>query len=213
MPAAKAVNPARLTVAALIFALAVAGCSAATELEQDTAPPVSQTSPKPTDIWAAALNKMPYPYALALPQPTQTILDGTYAKFELKDTPPVHCLRCPDYAPEGGIWKLQFDRGVFRIYHQVTGWHSLGSFIVSKDRRTAGTVDQLVLFNDPNCPEYVATYAWSLEEGQLRLEAIEDTCSIRLRAMNLTNLPWLSCRPSNLEAGLSDDWQKPPGCD
>jgi hypothetical protein len=205
------IKPTKVTVAALIWVLLVAGCSATAGPEQATAPP--PTSARPSDIWSSALNKMPHPYTLPLPEPTRTVLDGTYTKFELKESPPVHCLRCPDYAPEGGIWKLQLDRGVFRIIHQPTGWLSLGSFILTKDRRTAGTVDQLVLFNDPNCPEYIATYAWTLEEGQLHLEAIEDSCSIHLRAMNLTNLPWLSCLPPNLEAGITDHWQKPPGCE
>jgi hypothetical protein len=122
-------------------------------------------------------------------------------------------LRCPDYAPEGGTWKLHLDRGVFRVFHVETGWHSLGSFVLSKDRRTAGTIDQLVLFNDPNCPGYIATYTWQLQDGDLVLEAIEDSCSIHLRAINLTNLPWRSCRPPNTEAAITDHWHKPPGCE
>jgi hypothetical protein len=141
------------------------------------------------------------------------MVDGTYAKFELKEAPPVHCLRCPDYAPEGGIWKLHLDRGIFRVLHEVTGWHSMGSFVLAKDRRTAGTEDQLLLFNDPACPGAVGLYEWTLEGGELTLEVLEDTCSIHLRAMNLTNLPWLSCQPPNIEAGITDHWQKPPGCE
>lgn len=199
--------------AALVVALLLAGCFSSVGSGQQAALESPQIVATATDIWASALSKTPYPYTLALPEPMPTLLDGTYAKFELKETPPVHCLRCPDYAPEGGVWKLQLDRGVFRIFHQPTGWHSMGSYILSKDRRTAGTVDQLVLFNDPNCPEYVGVYAWQLDAGQLRLKAIEDTCSIHLRAMNLSNLPWLACRPPNIEAGTTDHWPKPPGCE
>lgn len=207
-------DPRRLraiaTLAVLGFLL-TAGCSWVRG-EPAPAPGRPEIAGTPTDVWSSALQKTPYPYTLPLPAPEQTVLDGTYTKVELKESPPVHCLRCPDYAPEGGVWKLNLDRGVFRILHEATGWHSLGSFVLSRDRRTAGTVDQLVLFNDPNCPEYVATYAWSLEEGALILEAIEDSCSIHLRAMNLTNLPWLPCQPPNIEAGITDHWQKPPGC-
>jgi hypothetical protein len=53
----------------------------------------------------------------------------------------------------------------FRIFHQATGWQSVGSFILSKDRRTADTADQMVLLNDPNCPEYVAIYAGRWKRG------------------------------------------------
>lgn len=191
----------------MTFLLCAVGCATS----EGSAP--ERAAATPADPWTALLQKSAYPYTFPLPEPTRTILDGTYAKVELKEEPPVHCLRCPDYAPEGGVWKLSLDRGTFRIFHQATGWQSVGSFILSKDRRTADTTDQMVLFNDPNCPEYVAIYAWKLEEGQLLLEAIEDTCSIHLRAMNLTNLPWLSCRPPSIEAGITDHWPKPPGCD
>jgi hypothetical protein len=70
-------------------------------------------------------------------------MDGTYTKFETKETPPVPCTRCPDYAPESGIWKLNLSKGVFRIFHKATGWKDIGSFIVSED--------QLILANDPVC--------------------------------------------------------------
>lgn len=200
-----------VSLGVMVFLLA-AGCSWM-RAEVAPLPGTPEIAGTPTDVWSSALQKTPFPYTIPLPAPKHTVLDGTYTKFELKESPPVHCLRCPDYAPEGGVWKLHLDQGVFRIFHEATGWHSLGSFVLSKDRRTAGTVDQLVLFNDPNCPEYVATYAWRLEGGALILEVIEDSCSIHLRAMNLTNLPWQSCQPPNIEAATTDHWPKPPGCD
>jgi hypothetical protein len=203
----------RLASAALVFVLLAGGCASPAGDWPRPTPQEVQSSVPPTDPWAATLLKTPYPYLLPLPEPTRTLIDGTYTKVELKEEPPVHCLRCPDYAPEGGVWKLHFDRGTYWVFHKATGWNSMGSFVLSKDRRTAGTRDQLVLFNDPACPGYVGTYAWRLEGEQLILEAIEDTCSIHLRAMNLTNLPWLSCQPPNREAGISDHWLKPPGCD
>jgi hypothetical protein len=30
--------------------------------------------------------------------------------------------------------------------------------------------------------------------------------------MNLTNFPWQSCQPANIEAAITDHWAKPPGC-
>ena len=157
------------------------------------------------DIWSELLLRTPFPYTLPLPVPKDTPLDGTYTKFETKESPPVPCRRCPDYAPEGGIWKLNFNKGVFRILHKETGWKDLGSFFVSGDR--------LILANDPVCHEIIGVYLWHLEEGKLILKVIDDPCAIALRAMNLTKLPWLSCRPPSQEAAITDHWPKPPGCD
>jgi hypothetical protein len=167
------------------------------------APPAATATP--SDKWAELLLRAAYPYSTPLPPPTPTAMDGTYTKFELKEEPPVHCLRCPDYAPEGGLWKLNLDRGVFRIYHAVTGWRSIGSYTVAGD--------QVTLANDPVCPDVTGRYTWTMAEGQLVIREIEDECAIRLRAMNLTNLPWLSCRPPNREAGITDHWPKPAGCE
>jgi len=170
----------------------------------DSPDAISHGTPLPTDIWSALLQRTPFPYTTPLPPPTPTILDGIYTKFDPKDGTPVPCRRCPDYAPEGGIWKLSLDKGIFRLLHQVTGWRSVGSYVVSGN--------QLQLFNDPYCPELIGTYTWTLEKGRLTLEVIEDKCSIGLRAMNLTSLPLLSCQPPSIEAATSDHWPKPPGC-
>jgi len=165
-----------------------------------------QKEPNSTqNIWSELLQRTPYPYTLPLPPSKATPIDGTYTKFEKKEGEPVHCLRCPDYAPEGGIWKLNLNKGVFRIFHKVTGWKDIGSFYLSGD--------QLILANDPVCHEIIGAYRWRLAEGKLMLERIDDKCAIGLRAMNLTNLPWLSCQPPNMEAGITEHWPKPPGCD
>ncbi len=203
-------TPASLVV--VLMAAIVCSCTQG-NLQGNTPKAAHQVSATPTGAWSAALQKTPHPYLLPLPVPTGSTLDGTYTKVELKEIPPVHCLRCPDYAPEGGIWKLNLDKGVFRIFHELTGWQSVGSFVVTRDRWTSGAPDQLLLFNDPTCPDAVGLYSWRLEGGNLILEVIDDTCAIYLRAMNLTNLPWLSCQPPNIEAGISDHWQKPPGCE
>jgi hypothetical protein len=163
------------------------------------------TTASTTDIWYELLQRTPYPYTLPLPPPTASSIDGTYTKFETKETPPVPCRRCPDYAPEGGIWKLNLSKGVFRIFYKVTGWKDIGSFILSGD--------QLMLANDPVCHELVGVYRWKLEEGKLILNLVEDNCAIGLRAMNLTKLPWLSCQPPSREAAITDHWPRPAGCD
>jgi hypothetical protein len=99
---------------------------------------------------------------------------------------------------------LQLDRGVFRIFHAVSGWKSIGHIAVEGDK--------LTLSNDPVCPDAVGVYTWKVEENRLVIEAIEDNCAIRLRAMNLTKQPWLSCRPPNREAAVTGHWPEPAGC-
>ena len=136
-----------------------------------------------------------------LPPPKRTVLDGTYSKFDPKKTPPVPCRRCPDYVPEGGIWKLQLSKGVFRIFHEFTGWRSIGSFAVDENR--------VQLFNDPTCIEVTGTYTWTLKGGRLIWVMVQDECAIGMRAKNLMQQPWLSCQPTSKQA----NWQRPPGCD
>lgn len=158
-----------------------------------------------SEIWSGLLQRTPYPYTIPLAPEESTAIDGTYTKFELKDTPPIPCRRCPDYAPEGGIWKINFNKGVFRIMHTVTGWKSMGTFILSGN--------QLTLANDPTCQEVIGVYEWKVEKGTLILKAIADDCAIKLRNKNLAGLPWLSCQPPNTEAATTEHWLKPPGCD
>jgi len=193
------------TVLTVTLLLVSAGCVSPQSATSPTTPELPDAEATPTGVWAGLFQRTPFPYATPLPAPTPTILDGTYTKFELQEGTPVHCLRCPDYAPEGGTWKLSLDKGIFRIYYEVTGWRSLGSYTLSGD--------QLTLINDPYCPNVVGTYRWEIQEGELILEEIQDECSISLRAMNLTKLPWRSCRPPSSEAAVTDHWPKPPGCE
>ena len=155
---------------------------------QQAAPPMVRISAQSTRVWSELLQREPFPYTLPLPFRRPTPVDGTYTKRETKEEPPVPCRRCPDYAPEGGLWKLNLREGVFRIFHPGTGWKNIGSFYIAEDK--------LMLANDPVCHEGVGIYRWKLEEGQMLLSVIEDKCAIGLRAMNLTGLPWLSCQPS-----------------
>lgn len=158
----------------------------------------------PTDIWFAIQERTPYPYSTPLPQATTSPIDGTYVKAEPVLGVPVHCLRCPDYASDGGIWLLRFDKGIYRIYSELTEWRTLGSFSVSGER--------ILLFNDGYCGDEVGTYTWSLVERKLVFKEVKDDCSIHLRAKNLTFMPWESCLPPNREAAVSGHWQVPLGC-
>jgi hypothetical protein len=201
----------RTGIVLLCVALA-AGCGALPPppAAPQAAVPLGPTpgSPRATpteDGWRTLFQRTPYPYTAPIPAPSPSPLDGTYVKTDPSQAEHVHCLRCPDYLPEGGLWKLSFDRGIFRIYYPVTGWRSLGSYTIAGD--------EIRFFNDPNCPEAKGSYTWQMAGGKLVFRVIEDECSTRLRAANLTKQPWLSCRPPNREAMVTDHWAKPLGCD
>ncbi len=209
-----------LSILSAYFLLFMAlGSLAAKENKKPEPDTTSQQGSSP-NIWYELQKRSPYPYTLPLPEPRRSPIDRTYTKFEPTDTPIVHCRRCPDYAPEGGLWKLRLDKGVFRIYHKVTGWKSIGTFIATKDEKidsgSGQLLDpvsgQLILTNDPVCPEVIGVYRWRKEEAKLILTEIDDPCSIRLRAMNMTHLPWQSCQPPNTEAAITEHWPKPQGC-
>lgn len=177
-----------------------------TSAPQATSAPAATATPAgpTTDRWAELFERTPYPYTTPLPESADTALDGIYVKVEQIEGTPTPCRRCPDYKIEGGVWRLSFDNGIFRVYHAVTGWRSLGSYAVEQDR--------LLLFNDPTCHDMVGSYRWSLEGGVLRLEVIEDGCAFQLRARNLSSIPWSACTPPNEEAAVTDHWKKPAGC-
>jgi hypothetical protein len=151
------------------------------------------------------LARQPFPYRVPLPEPRPAEFDGTYVKRMPSTAEPVHCLRCPDYAPEGGLWRMRFDRGVFRILHLASGWKSIATAIAAGDR--------LLLANDPVCIDDIGLYRWRLDEGRLVLEVIDDPCAIRLRAVNLGGRDWRPCRPPNVEAAVTGHWPEPEGCD
>ena len=182
-------------------------CSSSTQTGAQAPEPstVDMTNDAAAAIWDELLQKSPYPHAAPLPPAERTSLDGTYVKIDPKKTPPVPCRRCPDYAPQGGIWKLNLDRGVFRIFHEFTGWRSIGSFRVDGARAT--------FFNDPYCMAVFGTYDWKLIGGRLQFQVVKDECAIRLRAKTLVNIPWLSCRMLTIETGGGEGRKKPPGCD
>ncbi len=157
------------------------------------------------DLWFGLIQRRAYPYRIPLPEPVRSPVDGTYTKVVAAAADRVHCLRCPDYAPEGGLWKLNLSRGTLRILHPESRWKSVGTFIVAGDR--------ILLANDPACQDELGLYRWRLHEGELVFEVIDDPCAIQLRAMNLTQQPWRSCQPPNTEAAVTDHWPKPEGCD
>ena len=163
-----------------------------------------QDFPDIQKLWDELLKRDPFAYTVPLVHKSSS-LDGVYTKRAKKTSAIVPCRRCPDWLPETGIWKIQFKTGTYRIIHKTTGWKSIGTFIVTGDR--------ILFANDPVCPEGLGVYFWKLEKGRLLLSVIDDRCAINLRAKNLTETPWLSCRRPNVEGGITDHRPKPEGCD
>jgi hypothetical protein len=192
-----------IVILVLLAGLFATACQPVAQNPLSTATPVPSATP--ADGWLVLLGHTPVPWTTPLPARQATVLDGTYVKINPRLATPFPCKRCPDYALEGGLWKFQLDKGVFRIYYTVNGWRSLGSYTVSDN--------VIYFFNDPYCNRDTGSYSWTLEDGVLILTEIDDPCSQGLRSANLIDQPWLSCQPPNIEAMITDHWQKPEGCD
>ncbi|MFL7870513.1 MAG: hypothetical protein AB8I58_16920 [Anaerolineales bacterium] len=202
---------------AFIFAILAATLVSCSTQSQDGVASTSEpamtegVTETPADAWITLLQSKPVAFTTPLPDESWTPIDGTYAKFDPSEPQWWACRRCADYRPAGGIWKLRFDRGTMRIYYNVTGWRSIASYTVSDDK--------LYLFNDPYCPQEVGEYTWKLEDKWgledrvLVLSVIKDSCSIDLRGLNLSDIPWDSCQPPNYMTAASDHWHKAPGCE
>ena len=174
-----------------------------------------ETPLTPTDVPTAARILEPYPYTTPIPPPTPTILDGIYTREVKFEGTPTPCRRCAPYRAEGGTWTLILDAGAFRVSHNATNFQGIGSFTVSGD--------QLVLFNDPNCHQYVGHYRWALDGRSLVLRAVADECAFGLREKNLGAGAWIKqtdeggyqideCQPLSMEAAISGHWPIPTGC-
>lgn len=169
-------------------------------------PQVSLTNirPTPTVLWAGLLSETPVAVGEPLPPPEPQPVDGTYVVH--RDTPPQWwaCLRCADYRPSGGTWRLLLDRGVLRLVYDVTGWRTIASY------RLDGEIFEV--FNDPICPSERGVYRWRAQEDGLSFAVVRDDCAFGLRAENLTSDPWRSCAPPDARAAASEAWPTARGC-
>jgi len=153
--------------------------------------------------WDELLKREPFIYTVPKINKKASI-DGVYVKKSLKEGEMVPCRRCPDWLPNPGIWRIYFNRGVYRIINTNTGWKSIGTYIVSKDR--------VLLSNDPSCIDDFGLYRFSIKSPVLKFYVIDDPCAIKLRGLNLSETSWLSCYPPNEEAAITEHWSKPVGC-
>jgi hypothetical protein len=158
----------------------------------------------PTALWSGLLGHRPAELSAPLPSSEPTTLDGAYTRHTTSPPQWWSCLRCADYRPSGGTWRILLDRGVLRIVYDVTGWRNLASYEVSNE--------ELRIFNDPICPWEEGRYRWQSDSGRLTLQVVEDSCAFGLRAENLTSGAWQSCAPPDLRSAVSDAWSQPRGC-
>jgi hypothetical protein len=205
--AAAAMAAGRVIGAGLALALGLTACGGrAGGLTATPAATVTAGPPTATvDPWIELHQSTPYPFASPLPPAAASALDGVYVKDVPQTGPVVHCVRCPDYKPGPGQWKVSFDNGIMRIHHPASDWRGIASFVVEGD--------ELVLFNDPACADVTGRYTWTLAEGQLVLAEVDDPCAIHMRALNLAQMAWGGCQPPNAEAAVSGHWLTPPGCE
>lgn len=147
--------------------------------------PITTVTGTPTSIWNAFQESTPVAFLTPLPDSVKTLIDGIYTKVDDNWPQWWRCMRCGDYRMAGGIWKLQFDQGVMRIFYDVTGWRSIASYTVEDNK--------LYIYNDPYCPDMVGEYTWSVENGELSLATVNDPCAFDLREENLSKESWNSC--------------------
>ena len=197
-------NAQRITfvlITLVVFQMSANFCFAEGGSADKNSPRKASTS---KNEWGELLKREPYPHTIPLLS-KQTVIDGTYVKKAKKDGEIVPCRRCPDWLPYPGIWKLSLNKGTYRIYHAPTGWKSIGTYILTDNR--------IVFANDPCCIKGIGIYTWKLDDRILTFTVIDDDCAIKLRALNLMEVPWTSCQPPNIEAAITGHWPKPQGCD
>ncbi len=160
--------------------------------------------------WNNLLKREPFIYTIPSVKKT-TPVDGVYVKNALRQGEKVPCMRCPDWLANPGIWRIYFNRGTYRIINTATGWKSIGTYIVSKNR--------ILLANDPSCINEFGLYTFKFEycnhpykKKYLTFKVIDDPCAIKLRGLNLGEKEWISCHPPNEEAAITEHWPKPDGC-
>jgi hypothetical protein len=190
----------------VVAGLAAAGCASEPPASAPSGVPTpSQPSTEPAtptrtatqaNAWDALLAVTPVGLTTPAPPADETAIDGLYAHYDPSWPQWWLCLRCADYRPAGGLWRLQFDRGVMRILYEVTQWRSLASYTVEGDR--------LFLFNDPYCPYDAGEYTWSVADGALALSPINDGCSFDLRSQTLGGQVWAACDEDEASQASTD---------
>jgi len=191
----------------IVLAAACVASDAADPAEPSSATPVATGSPTPSSsefvrVGGApariAVDRriedptlLPYPFMSPTPAPDPTVLDGTYLRtLTLKDVGgarvglPYRCLRCPPFRIDAGVSTLIFTRGAYYLHHQLSGFRTMGSFVVDGGRVT--------LFNDANCPQTPGVYTFELTAHAIRFAVVDDECPFSgERSFDLLVRPWI----------------------
>jgi hypothetical protein len=165
----------------LAFAvLALAACQGSGAVPRATESPTGDP-----ELWRRDRSE-PYPFTTPIPPLEPTAVDGTYTRSLTRAQgaqPYIPCRRCAPYRLHPGVAVVELKAGRYHVTHEVAHFTAGGHFVVQGDR--------LVLFNDPNCSHVRGTYRWSLHDGILRLEPLEDPCPFDLlRARYFAAAPW-----------------------
>ena len=134
---------------------------------------------------------LPYPFASPTPPPEVSEIDGTYLRtVDLSQIGgariglPYRCFRCPPYRIDAGVSTLVFHEGAYYIHQDLSGFRSMGSFVVDGDT--------VRLFNDANCPQTTGVYRFERTAHALRLTVVRDDCPFSgERADDLMFEPWI----------------------
>ena len=206
---------ARGAIVALVALLALAACGGpAPSGPSGSASPQSASGVPEIPDWRDDPNE-PFPFTSPVPPLAETPVDGVYVRdpTDPYEGDRAHCTRCPPYPLDRGVSRLTLVAGRFEVLHEQPQYRSAGHYRVSGD--------ELVLINDPECTQLEGTYRWSLEDGTLTLEAVDDECAFGQRMKDLTALPWsrlegvpagVGCEPPGVEAAVSGHWAAPSGC-
>ncbi|MGH2757485.1 MAG: hypothetical protein ACRDI3_06830 [Actinomycetota bacterium] len=133
----------------------------------------------------------PYPFTTPVPPLKATPIDGIYSRtVPLKIAgSSVKCRRCAPYRLEIGRTRLELAKGRYFIAHRAPGKPDSSQFRSRGHYSLMG--DEIVLFNDANCPSTRGRYRWTLAGDRLTLETMEDPCPFSLlRSRFLTATSW-----------------------
>ncbi len=153
---------------------------------------------------------LPYPFMSPTPSPVATPIDGTYLRtVDLDEVGgariglPYRCFRCPPYRIDAGVSTLIFTKGAYYLHHHLSGFRTMGSFVIDGDR--------LTLFNDPNCPQTPGVYSFERNAHGISLRAVRDGCPYtHERADDLEFRDWTRVSPCSRR--IRDLWPGEVAC-
>ena len=84
---------------------------------------------------------------------------------------------------------LELSEGRFFIAHRAPGKPDSSQFSSRGHFTLSG--EEITLFNDANCPATRGRYRWTVDDGMLSFQVLEDPCPFSdLRQRFLTAMPW-----------------------